>query len=110
MTCHVPAFGLGDGKSLSVGQGGAGLGPVRQHPQGIFIPRNAPPLFNLGAMRRLFWDGRVELDNQSRLRTPAGSQLTPEMAKVLEFGPVSALALFPVTNRARKCAPAAATS
>lgn len=100
MTCHVPAFGLGDGKSLSVGQGGAGLGPSRQHPQGVFIPRNAPPLFNLGAMRRLFWDGRVELDNQGTLRTPAGSQLTPEMAKVLEFGPVSALALFPVTNRA----------
>ena len=77
MTCHVPAFATGDGKSLSIGQGGSGLGPVRSHPQGIFIPRNAPPLFNLGAMRRLFWDGRVEMDNAGEIRTPAGASVTP---------------------------------
>lgn len=100
MTCHVPAFGTGDGKSLSVGQGGTGLGPQRSHPGGVFIPRNAPPLFNLGAMRRLFWDGRLEVDAQGRFHTPAGAQLTPEMTRVFEFGAVSAIALFPVTNRA----------
>ena len=99
MTCHVPAFGTGDGKSLSIGQGGIGLGPTRSHPQGVFIPRNAPPLFNLGALRRLFWDGRVEVDAQGEFRTPADAQLTPEMTRVFEFGPASALALFPVTNR-----------
>ena len=44
MTCHVPAFATGDAKSLSVGQGGAGLGPDRSHPTGTFIPRNAPPV------------------------------------------------------------------
>jgi cytochrome c peroxidase len=100
MTCHVPAFATGDGRSLSIGQGGRGLGPARAHPGGALIPRNAPPLFNLGGMRRLFWDGRVELDAQGRLHTPAGAQLTDAMARVLEFGPASALAMFPVTNRA----------
>ena len=42
MTCHLPAFGTGDRRSLSVGQGGIGLGPGRAHPGAVFIPRNAP--------------------------------------------------------------------
>ena len=99
MTCHVPGFGTGDGKSLSIGQGGSGLGPARSHPQGVFIPRNAPPLFNLADMRRLFWDGRVEVDGQGTLHTPAGAHLTDDMKQVFEFGAISALAMFPVTNR-----------
>ena len=99
MTCHLPAFGTGDGKSLSVGQGGIGLGAGRAHPDGVFIPRNAPPLFNLGAMQHLFWDGRVEVDARDAFHTPAGAQLTPEMTRVFEFGAISALPLFPVTNR-----------
>jgi len=100
MTCHLPKFATGDGKSLSVGQGGIGLGPPREPPNGNFIPRNAPPLFNLFAMRHLFWDGRVQIDAANQFHTPAGVQLTPAMQNVLEFGPVSALGLFPVTNRA----------
>ncbi|MEP6733287.1 MAG: cytochrome c peroxidase [bacterium] len=99
-TCHLPQFATGDGKSLSIGEGGVGLGPVRAHPAGVFIPRNAPPLFNLGAMRHLFWDGRIEVDAQGVVHTPAGSQITPAMARVFEFGPVSAIGMFPVTNRA----------
>lgn len=99
-TCHLPQFGTGDGRSLSVGEGGAGFGPARSHAGGVFIPRNAPPLFNLGGMRRLFWDGRVEVDAAGRLRTPAGAQITPAMERVFEFGAISALAMFPVTNRA----------
>jgi len=99
MTCHLPAFGTGDGKSLSVGQGGTGLGPSREHPDGVFIPRNAPPLFNLNAMMHLFWDGRVSVDAAGNFHTPAGAQLTPEMTRVFEFGAISALGLFPVTNR-----------
>jgi cytochrome c peroxidase len=99
MTCHLPAFATGDGKSLSVGQGGVGLGPSREHPTGVFIPRNAPPLFNLNAMLHLFWDGRVSVDAAGDFHTPAGAQLTPEMTRVFEFGAVSALGLFPVTNR-----------
>src|SRR5690349_24533759 len=27
MTCHLPRFATGDGRSLSIGQGGSGLGP-----------------------------------------------------------------------------------
>jgi len=100
MTCHLPKFATGDGKSLAVGQGGIGLGPPREPPDGNYIPRNAPSLFNLFAMRHLFWDGRVQLDEANRFHTPAGAQLTPAMQGVFEFGPVSALGLFPVTNRA----------
>jgi cytochrome c peroxidase len=99
-TCHLPAFGTGDGLSLSVGQGGHGFGPGRRHPAGSFIPRNAPPLFNLGAMRALFWDGRIESGPDGAIHTPAGAAIGPEMRSVFEFGPISALAMFPVMNRA----------
>src|SRR5262245_27222592 len=99
MTCHLPAFATGDGKSLAVGQGGIGLGPGRERPDGAFIPRNAPPLFNMNAMMHLFWDGRMSFDEAGNFHTPAGAQLTPEMTRVFEFGAISALGLFPVTNR-----------
>ena len=99
-TCHLTRFGTGDGRSLSVGQGAEGAGPERTHPGQAFIPRNAPPLFNLGAMRQLFWDGRVEIDDAGRLLTPAGDRITPDMTRTVEFGAISALAMFPVTNRA----------
>ena len=81
MTCHLAGFATGDGKSLSVGQGGTGLGPTREPPATGFIPRNAPPLFNLHAMKHLFWDGRVEVDAQGGFHTPAGAQITPAMAQ-----------------------------
>ena len=97
-SCHLPAFATGDGKALSIGEGGSDLGPARTHPHGVFIPRNAPPLFNLFAKKHLFWDGRVQVVN-GELRTPAGDKLTPAMKRVLEFGPASVLAMFPVTNR-----------
>jgi cytochrome c peroxidase len=100
MTCHLPPFATGDGRSLSIGQGATGIGPDRVHPQNVFIPRNAPSLFNLTAMRSLFWDGRVSQDENGTFHTPAGAQLTSNMTAVLEFGPPSALALFPVTSRA----------
>lgn len=99
MTCHLPPFATGDARSLSIGQGGTGLGPARVHPNGVFIPRNAPSLFNLTAMPGLFWDGRVSVDAQGQFHTPAGDQLTPDMTRVFEFGAVSALPLFPVLNR-----------
>lgn len=98
-TCHLPEFATGDGRSLSIGQGGVGVGPGRRMPSGIFIPRNAPPLFNVWAMRHLFWDGRVEITQHGHLSTPAAGQLTREMRRVMEFGPASALAMFPVGNR-----------
>ena len=99
MTCHLPAFATGDGRSLSIGQGGTDLGPVRIPPNGVFIPRNAPALFNLNAMMHLFWDGRVSVDANGTFQTPAGDQITPAMTRVFEFGAISALGMFPVTNR-----------
>ena len=100
MTCHLPRYATGDARSLSIGSGGSGLGPNRTQPDGIDIPRNAPPLFNLGAMRHLFWDGRVEVDGHGHFTTPAGAQLTKAMTTVMEFGPVSAQPMFPPTSAA----------
>jgi cytochrome c peroxidase len=68
MTCHLPALGTGDGRSLSIGQGATGLGTGRVHPLGLFIPRNAPPLFNLGAMKSLFWEAHAGDDSGVRVR------------------------------------------
>jgi cytochrome c peroxidase len=99
MTCHLPSFATGDGRSLSIGQGATGLGTARVHPHGDFIPRNAPPAFNLFANKALFWDGRVEIDANGNLKTPAAQRLTPHMASTFEFGALSALPLFPVLSR-----------
>jgi cytochrome c peroxidase len=99
MTCHMPAFATGDGRSLSVGEGAVDFGPKRTHPQGVFIPRNAPPAFNMAAMKHLFWDGRVQVDGHGGVSTPAGNQVTPAMQRVFEFGPISAIGMFPVTSR-----------
>lgn len=98
MSCHLPSMSTGDGRHLAIGQGGTGLGLTRIHPEGIFIPRNAPPLFNLHALDNLFWDGRVSVA-KGKFHTPAGEQLTPEMTRVFEFGAISAVGLFPVENR-----------
>lgn len=97
MTCHPPAVGTDDDRHLSRGVRGTGLGFSRV--TGVDIARNAPPLFNLQAMDAMFWDGRVEKLPDGTYRTPAGAQLTPAMTAVFEFGAVSALAMFPVTNR-----------
>ncbi len=99
MTCHLPPFATGDARSLAIGQGATGLGPSRVHPQGVFIPRNAPSLFNLFALKPLFLDGRVFQDEAGRYHTPAGDRLTPDMTRVFEFGTLSALPLFPVLSR-----------
>lgn len=99
MTCHHPDLALGDGRSLAIGQGATGLGAARSHPSGAFIPRNAPPLFNLHLLDHLFWDGRVSVDDEGDFHTPAGAQLTPDMTSVFEFGAASAIGLFPVLSR-----------
>ncbi len=99
MTCHLPRLATGDARSLAIGQGAAGLGSDRVHPTARFIPRNAPPLFNLSALQTHFWDGRVSRDQAGVFHTPAGERLTPDMAAVFEFGALSALPLFPVLSR-----------
>ncbi|HEX2218669.1 MAG TPA: cytochrome c peroxidase [Gemmatimonadales bacterium] len=99
MTCHLPSFGTGDGRSLSIGQGGIGLGPARTHAAGAFIPRNAPPAFNLHAIGPMFWDGRVLVDEQGHYLTPARQRVNPRITRAFEFGALSALPLFPVLSR-----------
>jgi cytochrome c peroxidase len=98
MTCHLPSFATGDDRSLSIGQGATGLGPARVHPHGDFIPRNAPPAFNLFANKALFWDGRVEVLPTGTIKTPAGVKRNAHMASTFEFGAASALPLFPVLS------------
>lgn len=99
MTCHFPGLATGDARSLSIGTGATGLGPDRVQPDGIFIPRNAQPAFNLLPLHHMFFDGRVQVDRAGRFHTPAGAQLTPAMQRVLEFGAVSAQPMFPVVGR-----------
>ena len=99
MSCHLPGFATGDGRSLSIGQGGTGLGPERIHPVGALIARNAPAALNLHAVGPMFWDGRVFVDAGGTMHTPAGAKVTPEMQSVFEFGALSAQPMFPVLSR-----------
>ena len=100
-TCHHPDFGTGDGLSLSIGDGGKGLGLNRvvdlDNMPEQRIPRNAQPLFNLGAkqIRTLFHDGRVEVDaaRASGLRTPLEDEMVSGFASI-----ISAQTMFPVLS------------
>ena len=100
-TCHHPKFGTGDGVSLSIGEGGIGLGPQRRADPANMpeqrIPRNAPALFNLGAKEfvSLFHDGRLEADasRPSGIRTPLDDDMMMGFSGVL-----SAQSMFPVLS------------
>ncbi|WAK01580.1 cytochrome-c peroxidase [Methylobacter sp. YRD-M1] len=101
-TCHHPLAGTGDGLSLGVGEGGRGLGIMRDTGSGSDaiherVPRNAPFVFNLGASEfvRVFHDGRVEKDSNapSGFRTPAGDAFLPGIDHAL-----AAQAAFPPTS------------
>ncbi|MDE2857779.1 MAG: ScyD/ScyE family protein [Chloroflexota bacterium] len=80
-TCHHPSLAMADGRPLSIGTGGHGLGEERVFlPEvtvsadtrydltgvianpfvGEFIPRNSPTVINAGIARSQFWDSRVE--------------------------------------------------
>ena len=100
-TCHHPRFGTGDGVSLGLGDGAIGLGPDRAFDPADApeqrIPRNAPPLFNLGATEFtvFFHDGRLEEDvaRPSGIRTPLGTEMEMGFASAL-----SAQSMFPVLS------------
>ncbi len=103
-TCHHALTDTGDGLSLPVGEGGRGLGVTRDTGSGSDaiherVPRNAPPIFNLGAVQflRMFYDGRVEVDpfQPSGFESPAGSDLPLTLDNVL-----AVQAMFPVTSAA----------
>lgn len=99
-TCHHPDLGGSDGLSLGIGEGGHGLGPVRDTGTGADrigkrIPRNAPGLWNLGhkSIRVLFHDGRLEASNLygNAYNSPAQEWLPEGLETVL-----AAQALFPL--------------
>lgn len=100
-TCHHPDFGTGDGLSLSMGDGGRGLGTRRTADPANApeqrMPRNAQALFNLGATEFtvLFHDGRIEADatRPGGLRTPLDADMTAGFASLL-----SAQTMFPVLS------------
>lgn len=101
-TCHHPFAGTGDGLSLSVGEGARGTGIMRDTGTGIDavrerVPRNAPALFNLGALEFsvLFHDGRVAPDAAmpSGFASPAAHELPEGLDNAL-----AVQAMFPVTS------------
>lgn len=101
-TCHHPDFGTSDGLSLGIGDGGAGLGPERvalaDNMPEQRIARNAPALFNLGALEftHMFHGGRLEADpaKSGGIRTPLGQEMVEGFSGVL-----SAQAMFPVLSQ-----------
>lgn len=101
-TCHHSLTDTGDGLSLPIGEGGRGLGVTRDTGSGADavyerVPRNAPPVFNLGAKQFtvMFHDGRVAVDptQPSGFISPAGDDLPLNLESVL-----AAQAMFPVTS------------
>jgi len=64
-TCHHPDRGLSDGRVLSMGAGGEGIGTERTG--GRDTRRNSPTIWNAAYNFRLFWDGRAnDLEDQAR--------------------------------------------
>jgi len=103
-SCHHSLTDTGDGLSLPVGEGGKGLGMARDTGVGDDaiherVPRNAPPVWNLGAhsMTFMFHDGRVSADpsQPSGFINPAGDDLPVGLDN-----PLAVQAMFPVTSAA----------
>ena len=100
-TCHDPARGTGDGLALSLGEGGAGFGPNRRSGTGVTgrVPRNAQPLYNIGAREyvSMFHDGRLEPDPAGTFPggfwSPAREDLPQGLDSLL-----AAQAMFPVLS------------
>lgn len=68
-TCHLDAFGSGDGLPNAVGIFGAGEGPARAFSEGKIVPRNTLPLWGRGGQGFdvFFWDGKVDFSGQGPL-------------------------------------------
>lgn len=98
VTCHHPLLGTGDGLSLSIGTNGQGLGPERvfASERQVLVPRNAPPVFNLGlvGMDTMFWDGRIQQTTPTEFLNPADDFLPSGLENA-----VAVQAMFPITSR-----------
>ena len=68
-TCHLDAFGSGDGLPNAVGIFGAGEGPARAFSEGKIVPRNTLPLWGRGGQGFdvFFWDGKVDFSGRRPL-------------------------------------------
>lgn len=100
-TCHHHKLATGDGLALGLGEGAVGLGPERRAEPGQVdkrIPRNAPPLWNLGAreIAVLFHDGR--LSRSDDFGVGFNSPVEENLPRGLN-GILAAQALFPMTAR-----------
>ncbi|HRF48153.1 MAG TPA: cytochrome c peroxidase [Anaerolineales bacterium] len=96
-TCHLPSQATGDGLSLPIGTGGAGLGPDRQaDPTRPRVARNAPDVLFRGssAWITVFWDGRVWGATGPGYMATADAYLPHDLENIL-----AAQALFPLTAR-----------
>jgi cytochrome c peroxidase len=56
--CHHPDHGFSDGRKLSMGFGGTGVGPERR--DGDILARGSPSLWNAAYNKWQFWDGRAD--------------------------------------------------
>lgn len=56
-SCHRPDMGFADGRARSLGHT---LHDVAGSPRRVILARNAPTLWNVGFLPRLFWDARAD--------------------------------------------------
>ena len=99
--CHHPNASTADNLSLPIGEGGSGIGELRDTGESAGtlvverVPRNAPSIIGLGHKDVLvaFHDGRVEVAD-GMLITPAGS----DFLLGVEPNALKAQAAFPVTS------------
>ena len=97
-TCHLPRFATGDGRNLSRGVHGIGLGPDRG--EGIMIPRNSPALFALHLRPELFWDGRIRRIQDIIFPPPAVTFTLEQRAVFLpRLDVMAAQAMLPPVSR-----------
>ncbi|QQS48397.1 MAG: right-handed parallel beta-helix repeat-containing protein [Acidobacteriota bacterium] len=105
-TCHHPDLGFTDGRNISMGIGGKGVGPARTG--GKDLVRNAPSVWNAAWFHRLFWDGRAK-DLEDQARNPITSademnqnpdQLVLELRAIPEYVEMFAKAFGETGDRA----------
>ena len=82
-TCHHPDLGLTDGRGLSMGRGGKGLGPERAG--GAELRRSAPTVWNAAYNHRQFWDGRAsDLEDQAQNPIKSADEMAQDPAELVK--------------------------
>jgi parallel beta-helix repeat protein len=82
-TCHHPDLGFSDGRQLSMGFGGKGLGVDREG--GKEVRRHAPTVWNAAFNHKQFWDGRAEdLEDQARFPITSEDEMNQKPEELVE--------------------------